>query len=142
MDFFDLVEFVLSPYIHVVFAVVAIGLGYPIARSIGDPTIRYRHSRCPLRIALPFAGLLVLTPIGLSIPGAEWLFGLVANAPAPVWWLLQPTLLFFQAKWSIHAIRDRHEWPATTLPFVVLLGVWILPVAIMDLAMMVGPMVK
>jgi hypothetical protein len=142
MSIFDVFHLALNSHLHLVLAGIAVALAFPIAKSINDPSVRDRRSRCPLWIALPFALLAATSPIGLSVPGVEQLFGVVSMAPPGVWLLLQAALLAWQGTLSVQAIRAHNEWRSTTVPFVLLLGVWILPVALADLALVGGPMVK
>jgi hypothetical protein len=141
MSIFDLFDLAFSPYLHAALAVVAVCLAYPIAVAARE-SVPSRWSRSPLWVLIPFLLLVLTSPLGFSLPGGELLLGLMAAMPSFFWPVVQLALFGWQISLTIGAIRARDDWPRTTVPLVVLLALWDLPIALADLALVTGPMVK
>jgi len=144
MWFFDLVEFV-SGKLPVILLALAVGLaiGCVVAPHQSEAARRASIDAeiNPLWLLAPFGALFFTSPLGADMVG-DWILAVLSVIPPTIWELMQIACFIVQAVISVRVIRGFRSWPWLAWPLTVVLALMAGVVIVLDLAMMVGPMVK
>jgi len=141
-DVFQLFDVVMSGWFLLALFCGTAVLTYALATRIHRTDSVHASDRLsPLWLLVPLTASVLTSPLASPLPGVERIFDMFVGRAA-MWVGLQLALFIIEAVLIFYVLWRRRLWPSLVVPFTLVLGVWEISVAITDLALMIGPLVR